>query len=226
MFRQFRPAWNGAACIANHQGEILEKVAFKYCVSGLVLCAAAASVSAFAATPTNDGWYLGTSVGRSEIKTTNDNANDDTSKGTGTGFKLYGGYQFNDYFALEGQYIRLATAKYRSNRPGGYQLDESDKFSGLAFDAVGILPISDSFSLLGKLGVMQTQIQSDWQYGSESGSAKDSRTTPLIGIGAEYKLTPALALRAEYEYYGKIHSDDNTVKIKMDMLSVGMRYTF
>ena len=43
MFRQFRPAWNGAACIANHQGEILEKVAFKYCISGLVLCAAAVS---------------------------------------------------------------------------------------------------------------------------------------------------------------------------------------
>src|SRR6202162_6693583 len=75
MFRQFRPAWNGAACIANHQGEILEKAAFKYCVSGLVLCAAAASVSAFAGTTTNEGWYLGASVGRSRVKITDDNTN-------------------------------------------------------------------------------------------------------------------------------------------------------
>jgi OOP family OmpA-OmpF porin len=206
----------------------LEKAAFKYCVSGLVLCAAAASVSAFAAAQTADGWYLGTSVGRSNVKITDENASaDDKRQGTGTGFKLYGGYQFNDYFALEGQYIRLATAKYHTIHSGGYQLDESYKISGLALDAVGILPISDSFSLLGKLGVMQMQIQSDWQFGSESpGSGKDSRTTPLIGIGAEYKLTPALALRAEYEYYGKLHSDDNTFKISTDMLSIGMRYTF
>ncbi|MDB5991525.1 MAG: hypothetical protein JWQ10_2928 [Herbaspirillum sp.] len=214
--------------IDNHQGEILEKVAFKYCISGLVLCAAAVSASAFAAAPANDGWYLGTSVGRSKVKINRDGLYEDfKGNKTGTGFKLYGGYQFNQYFALEGQYIKLATAKYQSSGPST-PWHGNLKIRGLAIDAVGILPLGDSFSLLGKLGMVQMQADANFQTNSGSSySGKTTKTTPLIGVGAEYKLTPALALRAEYEYFGSLTpSFDPAAKISTDMMSIGLRYTF
>lgn len=202
----------------------MKRVPFKYCISGLLLCAAASSASAAAVTE-EKGWYMGASAGRSAMKMSGDAADELKEKKTGTGFKVFGGYQFNRYWGLEGQYIQLATAKYDLKRQS-YSFHTDMKMSGVAINAVGILPLGESFSLLGKLGAAQMLLRDDYRYtDGDSGSYRESKTMPLIGFGAEYKLTPALALRAEYEYYGQFKIAQDT-KISSDMLSIGMRYTF
>src|SRR5690242_14187948 len=87
---------------------------------GIAILAALTSPIALADDPTWDtsGWYIGASLGKAKAKiddakitssllrsgfTTSSISDDDSA----TGYKLFGGYQFNPNFALEGGYFSL-----------------------------------------------------------------------------------------------------------------------
>lgn len=193
------------------------------------------------------GWYGGISVGQSEAQdapsaseinsaltgaglTVTGTSVDDTD----TGWKLFAGYQFNKYFALEGGYVNLGrfdantTVTAFNGTPitptsGSANVKVKD---GLYLDAMGILPISDTFSVFGKLGAysLKTELSVSGGGGSASEDARNSDLT--YGIGLSYAFNKELGIRAEWERFEKVGDEDKTGQSDIDLLSIGLTYQF
>jgi OOP family OmpA-OmpF porin len=199
---------------------------------GLAGFAAAGSPVAVAA---DDNWYLGAGVGQSRAEIANNRISagllgqgsttttiDDDDRDIG--FKLFGGRRFGKYFALEAGYFNLGKFGFTAHTTTGANLTGSTKLQGANLDAVGMLPITDKFSALGRVGVTYLQTKDSFS-GLNNSSPKHNGANVKYGLGVQYAFTPALAARGEWERYrvndAVGHNDGN-----IDMLLVGLVYTF
>lgn len=208
-----------------------------------------ASILGIAATAHADsGAYMGLGLGYTTKKYESESAlarsydvGDDSfsnnEKQNRFGFKLYGGYQFNDNFAVEGGYAyfnkdKLSFNTQNSDISGSGQIQT--KLQAMFVTANGIIPLNDSFAVFGKAGLALMHAKSDGSFsfssiygsGHISGNADKNSVTPVIGAGAEWKLNKSVALRAEYEYFGRPKVTDSFKMDRVDMLSVGVRTNF
>ena len=157
--------------------------------AGLALCASAPPAIA-----KDSGGYVGASVGVTAIDICDDlnalgftNCDDED-----TGFKIFGGYKFNPYFAVEGGYADFG--EISASFGGSTVTAESDAVFAAA---VGILPVGKRFSLFGKAGLFFWDITAS----GPAGTASDDGTDALLGIGLNYDITEQWAVRAEFESY-------------------------
>jgi OOP family OmpA-OmpF porin len=191
-----------------------------------------AAVSSSIAAPADEGWYGGIGIGQSRAKINDDRIraglpgvtsieDDDTD----TGFKLFAGWQFTRNFALEGGYFRLGEFGYTANTASGSQRGTA-KFQGGNVDAVGILPITEKFAALGRIGVTYTQSKGTFSGVGVTGNTSPSKSEGnfKVGLGLQYALTPALGLRGEWERYRVNDTIGN--KGDIDMLTVGLLWRF
>lgn len=176
-------------------------------------CTAAVVLTALATLPAwaqsgeglRAGPYIGASVGKPDWRT--DNVGGITAGGnSGTGYKLYGGYQFNPNLALEVGGVRLG----RLSGNGG-----EAKADGAYIDAVGLWPVNPQWSLLGRLGVVNAKVSTP--------AGSDRGTGAKGGLGVQYNFSKNTSLRAEWERYGVEAFD---TKPKVDLYSVGLNYAF
>lgn len=202
----------------------------------LMALAAMASPYAVAEDP---GWYGGANIGRSAA--TIDDARITSGLAAGglatssisnrdrsTGFKLYGGYQFNRNFALEGGYFDLGRFGYTANTVPAGTLDGNIKLKGFNLDAVGILPITDRLSALGRVGLNYAQARDSFTgtgaVNVTNPSPSKSGTNYKLGVGLQYAFTEALGMRAEVEHYRVNDAIGN--KGHVDLFSLGLVYRF
>jgi OOP family OmpA-OmpF porin len=159
------------------------------------------------------GWYGGLAAGRSQLDFGRNFARvagataSTTSQDDGdAGYKIYGGYRFGRHFALEGGYSDFGSFSFRRNvtAPTAGTATANVQSRGTHFDVVGIVPLGQRFELFGKLGLIRavtttrtTTTGSVVVFGT--GEERDIHISPRIGAGAEFRLTPKLALRLEYE---------------------------
>jgi OOP family OmpA-OmpF porin len=185
------------------------------------------------------GWYAGANLGQSSA--TIDDAgiargllNSGLTAGPinnvnhDLGFKIFGGYQFNKNFALEGGYFDLGQFGFSTSTIPPGSLSGTIKLRGINLDAVGTLPVTDRLSVMGRIGVAQTQA-SDSFVGTGVVNVRNanpsSRETNLkIGLGLQYALTQAWSVRAEIERYRIDDAVGN--KGDVDLVSVGLVYRF
>ncbi|NJO13565.1 MAG: porin family protein [Gammaproteobacteria bacterium] len=109
------------------------------------------------------GFYAGVSIG-------NASAEDDDSgfDGDDTGFKLFGGYSFNQNFAVELAYFNGGAP---DDNFGSINVElETTGFIG---SAVGRLPVSDTVTLFGKIGFASYDVEAT----ARSGGSALRRTT-------------------------------------------------
>lgn len=181
----------------------------------------------------NTGWYMGGNVGISTANIdkdkitqnfTNYSYRDDEKD---LGYKLFGGYQFNKNFALEGGYFDLGKFDYSLATSSG-TLDGNIKVRGLNLDAVAILPITEDFSAFARIGANYAQSKDSF---GTTGSISMSDTSPQkndlnykFGAGLQYAVTEALALRLEAERYRINDAVGNDGDI--DFFSIGLIYKF
>lgn len=151
-----------------------------------------------------EGLYVGAQVGAPDYHSSIAGVD---GGGSGTGLKLYGGYQFSRQFALEAGAYELGhidNASGRANARGGY------------LDAVGFYPLTDKFSLLGSVGVAEGR----WK----TSNGDDSSPAWKFGAGLQYDLGQAVALRAQYERYQYV--DAFGARPGVGETSVGVNYRF
>jgi len=204
----------------------------------LSLIALAVLASSFAVAD-DSGWYAGANVGQSSAKI--DDAriasgllgsgfssatitDDDRS----TGYKIFGGYQYNKYLAVEAGYFDLGNFGFNATTVPAGTLSGNIKLKGLNMDLVGTLPITEKFSVLGRIGVNYADT-TDSFVGTGAVNVLDpnpsKRDTNLkVGVGLQYAFTPALAMRAEVERYRINDAVGN--KGDIDLVSLGLIYRF
>ena len=142
----------------------------------------------------------------------------------GLGFKLFAGKQLNRYLAIEGGYFDLGRFEYTVNSVDSSVLRGETKVRGANLDLVGQFPITQRLSLLGRVGAQYAKMSHDLGGNRvRAGVGGDeSGTNAKFGIGAEYKLTEAAALRYEVERYRT--DDTTTLRRNIDTASVSFVY--
>ena len=144
-----------------------------------------------------------------------------------TGFKLFGGAQFNDYLAAEASLVYLGNFEGSAdgtitvtNPTATYptHLHFRNEASGISGDMVGSLPITNEFFLMGRVGVFLWSV-TDIFDDVTNGVSLD------YGAGVEYDFTRNVGLRAEYVKYQDV-GDSNTGKTDIDFTSLSLIYRF
>jgi len=185
------------------------------------------------------GPYIGANVGTTRAKFNNDSINSTlagqgftvnsrTEDNSSTGYKLFGGYQFNRNFAVEGGYFDLGRFNYSVNTTPLGTFAADTRVRGLNLDLVGILPLTEQFSVFGRAGAAYAQSRSNFTRTGAlpliNSPTSRNDTNLKVGIGMQYAITEALALRAELERYRV--SDPVRNRGNIDMASIGLVYRF
>ena len=161
----------------------------KWLVSILGAAAVAVSGGAFAQVswPEVPPFYVGAEVGRGDFGNEYD-----------VGYKIIGGYQFHRNFAAEVAY--------------GYPFDKHDtEVTALELVAVGMWPLGNNFSILGKLGFVNWEV--------DSPGVNLDGTDVTWAVGAQFDFSRSLAFRATWQRY-------KTDPESADFLNVGVLYKF
>lgn len=203
---------------------------------GLLALAVSASPFAVADDP---GWYGGINTGLSASRI------DDTRITSGLlgggfattsitdrdldhGYKIFGGYKFNRNFALEGGYFDLGKFGFTANTVPAGTLTGNIKLRGLNLDAVGMLPITQKFSLLGRVGVNYAEATDDFTGTGAvnvfNPNPSQRETNYKLGVGLQYDFTESLGVRVEAERYRVNDAVGNRGDI--DLVTVGLVFRF
>jgi OOP family OmpA-OmpF porin len=117
-----------------------------------------------------------------------------------TSWKVYGGYQFTPTWGLELGYNDLG--KYRGADIESYTVA-----------GTGTIPLNERWSLIGKVGAAENRPD-----------VGGNRTALLLGIGVGYTLNKNMAVRLEYEDFGKLADASSSPRGKNVGLS--LKYSF
>jgi OmpA-OmpF porin, OOP family len=157
------------------------------------------------------GFYLGAALGQARLTDWCNSAPGVTitsCEDTDTGWKLFGGYRFNRYLAIEATYVDWGKVTGTANG-----ISAAAEQTSMGAGVVGSFPINPQFSLFGKAGFLTTE-----QEISRPGASFTRDDTEFhYGLGVKYSFTPNWAARAEWE---------RTDKLKVEMLSIGAEFRF
>ena len=206
------------------------------CALGMAGLAALSGTGAWAQ---DAGWYGGASLGRSAATIDDARINSSllnsgfsaaaiTDDDRSTGFKAFGGYQINQNFAVEGGYFDLGQFGYTAATVPAGTLNGNIKLRGLNLDLIGIVPLTDKFSVFGRAGLNHAQARDSF---SGTGAVRVTNPNPRknathlkLGLGLQYALSESLAVRAEAERYRINDAVGNRGHV--DLVSVGLIYRF
>lgn len=184
-----------------------------------VLVAALSSFSVLSQAQVADsGFYLGAGVGGAKYNEFNDLCRDITGALPGTsvdvscegdetvfGWKLFGGWRFNQYIALEGGYANLGDASgdaviFGQNVNGEISADV------LFAELVGSVPLGQRGRLLGKIGAANVDVELKTDIfavplGVSTTSFSTDSTEAVYGLGAEFGFTRNVLGRLEWERF-------------------------
>ena len=188
-----------------------------------LLAAAGMAVScvSMAQSKADTGWYIGATFGQTQVDL-EDCGGGVTCDDKDTGWRIIGGYLLNRNFAIEVGYHDLGKA---SQSAPGASLD----FKANAFEllAVGMLPITNEFSLYGKAGLYRGEVEATLNItGLGSDSLTETNTDLTYGFGAQYNFTRNVGVRAEWQRYTAMGDNATIGESDVDVMSLGIVYRF
>lgn len=129
--------------------------------------------------------------------------------------RIAGGFHFSPVFAVEMGYSMFGDSNTIDPTYGPATISASS----FQVSAVGTLPLSPQFDLIGKLGLASNYEE----YSDATGySASWSHSDLLIGFGAQFNVNSQVSVRALYDNYGKF--DNFFPPMKATSLSLGVVY--
>lgn len=207
--------------------------------TNMLACALVAASAASYAVADEGRWYLGGNVGETEsdldverqasnitdVGTTHTlNTLDDTDRG----YKLYAGYEFNSYFALEGGYFDLGEFTYSTatTSPDG-AFGGKLELRGINLDLVASVPFTERLSGFARVGLNYAEAKNN--FGSSAAvltrmSDKGRDLNGKIGVGLQYAFNDNWAMRLEAEEYR--FDDEISQLADAHMYSLGVVYRF
>lgn len=151
------------------------------------------------------------------------------------GWKLYLGYEFTPNIAVEfgGSSMGTTTVAYNfldATLVSLGTLVMRYNLSTYFVDAVGSFPIGEQWKLFGRVGasVGRTRVQFDSPTVAvvvTGGEQSETDTDIHFGAGAQYDVTPTVALRVEYERW-KLPDPLSSDELKVDSLGAAIQVRF
>ncbi len=212
---------------------------------GLVGCAVMASPLAAA----EDGvWYGGGSIGPSwskidEARISNQlmgagfTSNTISSDNKDSGYKLFGGYKYNENLAIEAGYFNLGKYAYTATTTGpAGTMNGNIKLDGVNVDGVfslpifgGYLPRTGKLSVFTRIGLQYAEARD--QFGSTGGVTLLTNPSPSkremsykYGLGLQYDFNRSLGVRAEAERFRV--NDAVGSRGDINLFTLGLVYRF
>ncbi|CAI3795490.1 OmpA family protein [Rheinheimera sp. MM224] len=186
-----------------------------------------------------NGWSVGMNVGKSVARIEQDTIrNDLESQGfdvisvledrRSEGYKIFAGYQFNPYLAVEGGYFNLGGFPILANTLPLTDFRGKTKLFGWNLDLVGIMPFTEDFSGFARVGVTRNDTSNTYSSNGlvdVTGYNEDGNYTKhKYGLGLQYDISPIFTVRLEAERYRLddliAHSGD------VDLYSLGLVLRF
>jgi len=129
------------------------------------------------------GVYFGVGLGQSKLNETG--FDDDKGK------KLFAGYQFNRYIAVEGGYTDFGSFSSSS-------INTMSELKGIEATVLASYPIGSRFSVFGRLGMWK------WDYDTEAGGSaiqSESGSDVVHGAGVDFKFNQRFKVRGSWDEY-------------------------
>ena len=169
------------------------------------------------------GFYLGAAVGNASYREACADFNRlagqagafGCTSSEDTAQKVFGGWRLHRHLAAEAFYIDFGEAK-SAGVIAGAAVTATSKVKAAGLAALGILPLGESVSVYGRLGLAQVTARTQIEGGAAAVEDNDA-TELVVGIGALFGLTRDWGLRLEYERLNDT---------KIDLISLGVQYRF
>jgi OOP family OmpA-OmpF porin len=174
------------------------------------LAALALTASMTAQADVAPGFYAG--VGLGSTKVSEESIEAFTADDSDNGFKFFGGYTFNEFFAVEASYFDLGEASGTIEDAFFGDIGFEAGVSGISAAAVGRIPAGEMFSVFGKVGFAQYDVEVEVTLDGESGSDSESETDMVYGGGVGLNFG-AFEVRAEYEVLNVEDGDVNMISV-------------
>lgn len=174
------------------------------------------------------GFYIGGAVGQSKAR----DACDPRGLGfTGscddkdTTWKVFGGYNFNRYFAAELGYVDFGEFN-ATGAAGPLPATASVEAQAIELVAIGSLPLTQQFSAYAKAGVFRWDADSTVAIGPASAASGDDGTDWTVGLGLKWDFTRSIGARIEYQRYNNVGNTGTTGNSDVDQWTIGLMYRF
>lgn len=126
--------------------------------------------------------------------------------------KVFAGWRFSRYLAAELSYIDYGEAK-ETGSVGGAPVAGASRAKAAGISALGILPVTGGFSVLGRLGLLEVRSRT-----TVGGAVDDDQSIEMhVGIGGLFEFSGGWGIRAEYERVNDT---------RIDLFSLGVQYLF
>ncbi|MDM5102902.1 porin OmpAII [Aeromonas salmonicida] len=148
-----------------------------------------------------DDWYTGIGAGWAYGHDLNDFGKD--ADKDATALSLFGGYNFNDYYAAELGYLYAGKAG----------VDGVDfKTQGATLSGLARLPLNDIFSVFAEGGAYFNHVNGNGN--------SDNGTAPLAGVGLTAKLSDLIDVQARYRYMWNLGDEQKTWETNMSVATL------
>ncbi len=179
----------------------------------------AIAVAAPLAMAEGSGFYGALDVGQSKVNNACEGIPAGVScKNTDTDYRLSVGYQVNPSFGVEGSYVD--SGKITAS---GLGITVDTKNTEWQLAAIGTLPVANGFSIIGKAGLAFWNIKTSATPFTPPGFSPTGNDF-LWGIGAQYDITKAVAVRGQYDSH--MIGDKVTGRDHLTTLNIGVVYKF
>ncbi|GLT14140.1 OmpA family protein [Vibrio algivorus] len=160
-------------------------------------------------------FYLGAKTGWSNFDFSQNDGDIDDDAWAGS---VYGGYQFNEWFSLEGGYNYLGNSKEHiaGSEVNKTQIQNGEVGAKLDWN------LTSAWNLFGKVGTSYNYV--DQKTGAYNDS--DENWSLMLGAGVEYQLSHNWRIRSEYQWFDNVGENSTTGRSDVNYLSLGLSYYF
>ena len=135
------------------------------------------------------------------------------------GIKIFGGMRLSQELSLEAQYNDAGEWRATDSATGN-TLQARIRSLGVA--AVLAMPLTSDFELTGKAGLAYSKVNNSTVAAGTGITTPSSANglKPYLGAGVQFRLSPGLKMRSEYEWFALRN------KSRSNVFSVGLAYEF
>ena len=153
-----------------------------------------------------------------------------TSDESDTAIKVFGGVKFNPNLAVEAAFIYGGEYSQSGTDSSLGTATANIEVRGINLAVLGFLPVSERFSLQGKVGLfiwdMDVTVRSITFAPFGYSSFPESGTDPMFGIGGTINISKQIGILVEYETFLDVGNAGTTGKFDINVLSGSLVYRF